>query len=185
MQRIKGAYDVLKTFSEKVKDNDCRLLVLGITKDFSGKGIKGVLKNIFLKLGHPTYDYKVKTVARNDDRIVCIPSTYYIKHLYEQSYCMLSYFTKPHANLAMAEAICMNLPCIAANTEEAMEYTLGGKLALLFEMNNRDDFAKVISSLDKKYTNLKEQMYLHSSELILKFSRKENSKRLMSVLETL
>ena len=185
MQRIKGAYEVLKTFSEKVRSNDCRLLVLGFTKEYSGHGIKGLVKNLLMRLGHPTYEYKVKTVARNDDRIVCIPSTYYIKHLFDQAYCMLSYFTMPHANLAMAEALIEGLPCIAARTEESLEYSQNGRLAMLFEMNNLEDFSNCISSLNDNYSFLREQLNLHSPELKNKFSRKDNSLRLMSVLEAL
>lgn len=185
MQRIKGAYEVLKAFSEKVTSNDCRLLVLGFTKEYSGNGIIGLVKNLLMRLGHPTYEYKVKTIARNDDRIVCIPSTYYIKHLFDQAYCMLSYFTMPHANLAMAEALIDGLPCIAARTEESLEYSQGGKLAILFEMNNWDEFVKVILSVDDNYDDFKERLNTHSSELKKKFSSKENSQRLMFILETL
>ena len=185
MQRIKGAYEVLKTFSECITDPNSRLLVLGFTKDFSLCGTKGRIKNFLSKLGMSIYEKKVIAVANNDYRIVCIPSTYYVKHLFEQSYCMLSYFTKPHANLAMAEAIIECLPCIAARTEEAIEYSQNGELAMLFDMNNISDFAMKIAYLDEKYDTLKGRLDLHSSKIKQKFSKKDNSQRLMSVLEAL
>ena len=67
----KGAYEVLKSFSNKIKDDNCRLLVLGFTKEFSGKGFKGWIKSLLLKMGLPTYEYKVKAIAQADNRIVC------------------------------------------------------------------------------------------------------------------
>lgn len=185
MQRIKGAYEVIKTFSEKVKGDDNRLLVLGFTKEFSRKGWKGKVKFILNKLGMPPYEYKVKAIIQNDSRIVCIPSTYYIRHIFEQAYCMLSYFTIPHANLAMAEAVCLQLPCIAAETEESREYTLDGELANLFQMNNMADFATKIQNLDKNYTQIKENLAELSDVIVEKFSRERNIDVLRSVLDTL
>ena len=185
MQRIKGAYEIIKTFSEVIKDEDCRLLVLGITRDISVKGWKGKVKFILNRLGKPSYEYKVKTIIQNDSRIVCIPSTYYIRHIFEQAYCMLSYFTMPHANLALAEAICLQLPCIAAETEESLEYTLNGELANLFSMNNMNDFASKILELDKNYAQMKSKLAESSEVIVEKFNRERNSDVLRSVLDAL
>jgi glycosyltransferase involved in cell wall biosynthesis len=185
MLRIKGAYEVLKTFSEKVSDNDSRLLVLGFTKDFSSRGLKGIIKKVLLYLGKPTYDYLVKTVAKKDSRIVCVPSEYYIKDLFDQSYCMLSFFTIPHANLAMAEAMIEGLPVIAAKTEESLEYSQNGKLAMLFDLNDITGFEKCLSNLKFRYHDIKQELSMHKTELKDKFSREQNSKRLMSIMEML
>ncbi len=185
MQPIKGAYEVIKVFSEKISDRNSRLLVMGFTKEFSSSGIKGVIKKLLLRLGKPTYDYLVKSIAQKDSRIVCIPSTYYIKDLFDQSYCMLSYFTIPHANLAMAEAMIEGLPCIAAKTEESLEYSKKGKLASLFEINNYSAFEESVSTIELNYSNLKHELELHTNELREKFSRTANSKLLESVLERL
>ena len=185
MQRIKGAYEVLKTFSEKIPDRDCRLLVLGFTKDFSSSGLKGFIKRILYRLGRPTYDFLVKSIAQKDSRIVCIHSKYYIKDLFDQAYCLLSYFTMPHANLAMAEAIIEGLPVIATKTEESLEYSLNGKLALLFEMNNMEAFENTISDLDSQYPRMKQMLAMYAEELKGKFDRVRNIQRLISVLDSL
>ena len=99
------------------------------------------------KLGVPTYEYKVKMLARNDSRVLCIPGTYEMKSIMQQSYCMLSYYTIPHANLSMAEAIVLGLPAVAADTEEAREYSLDGRMACLFRMNDIDSFERAVRGL--------------------------------------
>lgn len=136
MQRIKGAYEVVKTFTECLTDQHLRLLVLGFTSELSGSGRTKKIKMLMYKLGIPTYEYKVKMQARKDSRIACIPGVYEIKDIVTQADCMVSYFTIPHANLAMAESIIVGTPVIAARTEEADEYSLGGKLAYLYPMND-------------------------------------------------
>lgn len=144
MQRIKGAYEVVKAFSETVKDSDYRLLVMGFTKELSGKGMVGKIKMLMYRFGIPTYEYKVKMLIRKDSRIACMNGVYEIKDIVEQAYGMLSYFTIPHANLAMAESIILGTPVIAARTEESDEYTKNGKLASLFKMNDMKDFERAI-----------------------------------------
>lgn len=186
MQSIKGAYEVLKTFSEKISSDENRLLVLGFEKEIYNRNrIIKIIKDVLYLLGYPTYDCKVKKIAQKDSRIICIPSEYYIKDLFDQSYCMLSYFTMPHANLAMAEAMIEGLPVIAAKTEESLEYSDNGKLALLFDMNDISAFEKAISELDSNYSDLKHNLTLYNNKLRERFSRQGNSQRLMSVLDAL
>lgn len=185
ISRIKGAYEIIKTFSEKVKGDDNRLLILGFTKDFSRKGWKNLVKRILNQFGIQTYEYRVKSIAQKDNRIVCIPSTYYIRHIFEQAYCMLSYFTIPHANLALAEAICLQLPCIAAETEESQEYTLNGELAVLFPENNLEEFEHKVQDFDKNYLQIKAQLKASSRIIDEKFSKERNSQLLRSVLDEL
>ena len=185
MQPAKGTYEVLKTFSTKITDCNSRLLVLGFSKEISEEGVKGNIKRLLRILGYYTYEYKVKAIAQNDSRIICIPSTYNIKDLLNQSYCMLSYFTIPHANLAMAEAMTEELPCIAAKTEESLEYTENGKYALLFDMNDIASFEKCFDNLEILYTDIKNKLQSNASHIKEMFSKEENSKRLMTILASL
>ena len=183
MQSIKGAYEIFKTFSEKIKGDECRLLALGVKKNFTLVGWRDYIRFVLYKLGYISYQYKVRAVAQNDNRIVCVPSTYYVKHIFEQAYCMLSYFTIPHANLALAEAICLGLPCIAAETEESIEYTLNGELGLLYKINDLDAFGNCIQELDGKYSQLKVRINKDSCKIAEKFSKGRNSELLCSVLD--
>lgn len=70
-----------------------------------------------------TYVDKVLAIANSDRRIKCIPSIYNLSHLYRQVYCMISYFTIPHANLSLAEAVISKTFTISAMTDESLEYT--------------------------------------------------------------
>ncbi len=144
VQRIKGAYEVMKTFCARMKDESCRLLVVGYTKELSGRGLAGKVKQIMYRLGIPTYEYKVKMLARQDSRVVCIPGFYEIMDVMRQACCLLSYYTIPHANLSLAEAIVVGTPVVAARTEESEEYSLGGRLAILYKMNDIDAFESAV-----------------------------------------
>ena len=185
MQRIKGAYEIVRSFVENVKDENCRLLVMGFTKELSGSGKKGKIKMLMYILGIPTYEYKVKMLARQDKRIVCIPGVYEIKDIVEQADCMVSYFTTPHANLAMAESIILGTPVIAANTDEAQEYSLNGKLATLFEMNNIRAYNDAIKSFVNG-NNLESKMSEEDREKIrILFSKERNTGVLNNALKEL
>ena len=70
---------------------------------------------------------KVIDLINSDQRIKCIPATYNIKQILEQSSCMLSFFTIPHANLAMAESIIAGTPVIAADTIVVIDNVILGK----------------------------------------------------------
>lgn len=185
MQRIKGAYEIVRSFVENVKDENCRLLVMGFTKELSGSGKKGKIKMLLYKLGIPTYEYKVKMLARQDKRIACMLGVYEIKDIVEQADCMVSYFTIPHANLAMAESIILGTPVIAACTDEAQEYSLNGKLATLFEMNNLQAYTVAI----KKFVdgnNLECKMPKEDREKIrAMFSKERNTEVLNNALKEL
>ena len=60
----------------------------------------------------------------------------------------VSFFTIPHANLALAECILSGTPAIAARTEESLEYSDGGRLSLLYELGNLEEFQKTWEKLD-------------------------------------
>lgn len=183
VQRIKGAYQVLKTFCTRLTDESYRLLVLGCTKELSGRGVVKLAKTLLYRLGIPTYEYKVKMLARNDPRVVCIPGTYNVKSIMEQTWCMLSYYTIPHANLSMAEAIILGIPVIAADGEEAQEYSLGGKLAVLYSMNDQDAFEKAVSGFISQEGRLRASLDSESRKAVQEmFSPAANIAALNSLL---
>ena len=187
MQRIKGAFEVIKTFSELLKGDEYRLLVLGFTKEISSQnGIRGSIKKILSKIGIFSYEYKVKREVWKDNRIVCIPGVFELTDLLKQSYAVLSYFTMPHANLSLAEAIIVGTPVIAARTEEADEYSLNGELARLFEFNNIDAFKQAIKDFDRDRALICTSLASDGRKVIEKmFSRQENEERINKALREL
>lgn len=185
MQRIKGAYEVIRTFVDEIAGKDCRLLVMGFTKELSGTGKKRKIKILMSYLGIPTYEYKVKMLASRDNRIACIPGMYEIKDVLEQVDCVVSYFTIPHANLAMAESIILGTPVIAARTEEAEEYSLDGKLANLYEMNNLKAYTNSVKN-HLSGNNPKSEMAIEDRENVrMMFSRERNTEVLNKALREL
>lgn len=141
----KGALQVVETFTDHIKNNNVRLLIVGVnSKEVIFNGIRGKIKKLLSKIGYYRYNDKVKLIAQKDERIVFIPATYHVKSILEQSSCYISFFSIPHANLSMAEASCLGVPSIAANTPEAKEYSNNGESALLFKMNNKSDFKQKI-----------------------------------------
>jgi len=149
---LKGPLEVIEVFSKYVTSKDARLLIVGCdTKELEFKGIRGNVKKLLSLFNYNTYANKVKLLAQKDDRIVFIPSTYQIKSLIEQSFCMVSFFTIPHANLPIAESTWLGKPTISTYTPEAVEYSANCKASLLFEMNNKDDFKnKIQFALDNE-----------------------------------
>lgn len=182
MQHIKGTLEVVKVFSEEIKDEDCRLLILGLQNIVSQSWLKKVITKSLDWLGHPTYGYHVRKIVNSDPRIVCIPATYSIKHIMEQIYCILSYFTIPHANLAIAESIILGKPIIAAETEESLEYSKNGSLARLFTLNDVAAFAKTIQQLNDDYDQLRKKIELEKGEIERMFSPKRNITQLQDQL---
>ena len=62
--------------------------------------------------------------------------------------------TIPHAIIPIAESIYLGKPIISAETPEAIEYSNEGKGALLFKINDEEDFAKLLHmyrKIKKKY----------------------------------
>ena len=100
----------------------------------------------------------------------------------QQVYAMVSYFTIPHANLALAEGIIVGTPTIAALTDESLEYSNEGELALLFKLNNIDDFTSKWLSFDTKYDTLKRKISEDSSKIKEKFDSQRNIQILNNVL---
>lgn len=177
MQKIKGAYDVVQVFSEKIQAKDARLLFVGSEgKEFvSNSTFKGGIKLIlrFLKLS--VFSDKIKLMAQKDNRIVLIPTTKHVKSLIEQSTCLLSYPTIPHAILPIAEAIYLCKPVISANTLEAKEYSNDGTAAILFEMNNIEDFQVAINFAIENEKKINDMAERGSSIIRTTFNPLKNS----------
>jgi glycosyltransferase involved in cell wall biosynthesis len=149
---LKGALDVVDVFSSQVLTENVRLLLVGCdNKELDFHGCRGFIKKIFNYFNYNTYSNKVKLIAQRDDRIVFLPATYQVKSLMEQSFCLVSSFTIPHANLSLAESVWLGKPAIAAYTPEAKEYCNDGNAALLFEMNNKEQLKeKILFSLENE-----------------------------------
>ncbi len=155
--RFKGPREVLLAFC-RIKDPNARLLVLGNNPNTS--------KNKYIQ--------ECCNIIKNDERIVCIPRTYKLQHIVEQAYCVLSAFTVPHANLGLAESIILNKIVIAADNEEAREYSGEGKLALLFKPDSIDDFFKKITWLDENYSEFMRVVRENSEVIKCLFDKERN-----------
>lgn len=140
---IKGVLSVVETFSTYAKGDDFRLLILGGEKISLPNDIKGKLKNILHRCGlYYYYDKVLKYKVESDNRIVCIPGVYEITNIIEQSFCFVSRFSIPHANLALAEALILGIPSLAVATDESCEYSGEGRYALLSKFGDKEDFSK-------------------------------------------
>lgn len=179
-QAIKGFYEVINAFSNHVKDMDARLLVLGVGNLVIPKGVKGKIKRVLYWLGFDAKRKKAYELIKKDSRIVTMPGTYKIEHIFRQAYCNLSYFTIPHANLALAESIILGTVTIAAKNEESLEYSDNGNLSILFKEGDYQSFLSAINNLDSHYHILKKR--LKESDIIKKqFDRGLNSQKLSEV----
>lgn len=180
---IKGTYDVVSSFTNVVKGEDCRLLLMGTGLDYKLKltGLKGLMEKLLMLTGWKPYGFKTMEAIKNDKRIVCVPASYKIVDIFRQSYCMLSYFNIPHANLAMAESIVLGLPVIAAKTEESIEYSDNGNGALLFGFQNKKDFENKIEYVLSNYTIVKTEVCNSSDNVKRMFDPIINAAKLNEV----
>ena len=179
---IKGATEVVDVFHNLIHDSDCRLLVLGADLNIESKGLVGMCKNLLHKIGINTYAYKFINIVKSDNRIKCLPSTYAIKHYLEQSYCMLSYYTIPHANLALAEAIVSGLVCVAAETPESIEYSNHSDGAVLFKFKSKKAFKNAIVSVMNNYDYYEDKVKLNAAYVKAIFDKDINCKKLNELL---
>lgn len=185
VQRIKGATEVLSTFVHHVKDKNARLLVIGINPNVKSVGAKEKLKQFLSKVGIKSYFYQVAELIQADARIKCIPPTYMLAHIMQQCYCNLSYFTIPHANLALAECEIMGTPSIAADTDEAREYSMDGTLSLLFPAKNLKSFIKAIKDFDDMYDNFSKNLSFRADSIRSMFLKDANVNKLQQTLSQL
>lgn len=175
----KGTLEIIRAFTEAVSDRDARLLILGTRPKLIKKtGIKRLFKN---KLD--MYAQQIDAAIANDTRVKVISGTYFITHIYQQAYCVLSYFTIPHANLALAENIILGVPVIAARNEESLEYSSDGQLALLFEANNFNALKKAIKDFDGIRPELTRNLTNKSKHIEEMFCPIININKLMKVYE--
>ena len=144
---IKGIDYILDSFINHLKGEDYRLLILGSISDNLFVGWKHKIKSIMELFGYNYYEKNIMARIKTDARIRCIPAVYELCHIVEQSYCFVSYFRMPHANLALAESIIMKKPCIAAETEESLEYSNSGEYAMLVPINN-EKLMEFLSNID-------------------------------------
>ena len=182
----KGAKEVAELFSMYLKDNSLRLLVLGDSVRHFGKNWKERIKMWLSNKGiRGYYGYELNNIISSDKRIVCIPNVYEIKHLLDQCACLVSYFTIPHANLALAEGIINKTIVVAAETEESLEYSLNGDLAFLFKMNDAKGFVRAVklalTQADSMKKNLEERSYIVKDM----FDKEHNVSVLQEVYEKL
>lgn len=184
---IKGALPVIKGFSKYLKSENDRLLILGDKyTNPQINSLKTKIKFLLHKLRiRSFYEVELYHAVSIDNRIKFIPPTYYISSILEQSYCNLSFFTIPHANLAMAESMIMGLPTIAAKTEEAIEYSLNGKLASLFEINNTSEFKERLQELPLIRENLVKNIKENKNIISAMFDKKRNVEKIDTLINRL
>ena len=182
---IKGGLVVANTFINKVKDKNARLLMLGVDTDIVYKGLRGLIRRFLSMFGIYSRSDQLRRLVQTDERIRCIPATYKIKHLIEQSYCMLSYFLIPHANLALAECLILKTPVVAADTSEAVEYAGNTRLNAFFKLNDASDFAEKVFYLEQNYEKEKNIVEVLSEKVEEKFGRESNSSKINSLLSKL
>lgn len=150
-QQIKGSDYIVNAFSKGITGDEYRLLVLGADINKALKGWRHQMRSFLSLFGYNYYENNLRESIKTDSRIVCIPGVYELVDLVIQSYCFVSYFRIPHANLALAENIILGNPCIAADTEESREYSKDGQFAMLVKPNNPKEFAtKLISFLEER-----------------------------------
>lgn len=183
LQEIKGAYEVLLAFTKHLTNKDYRLLALGINPNFKTGGVRGLIKRVLKSLGKTQYSDKVIELVNSDSRIKCIPGVYNIRHLYEQAYCIVSYFTIPHANLALAESVICNTMNVAAQTDESLEYSNEGEMALLYKENDFNDFVAKLTSMPVLREEYLEKMENRSNIVEVMFNPKRNINILNCIIE--
>lgn len=178
---IKGLYEVLKAF-HKIEQPDIRLLIMA-NQPILPK--MGWIRKLFGGNGMAQYINNVNSLIESDSRVRVIPNTYQIKQLLEKSSCYISSFTIPHANLALAESIIAGTPAIAADTEEAREYSMNGHGALLFEINNLDFLENSINVFLANKDKIQNEAKCCSPILKELFSPVNNSNKLNAIYKTL
>lgn len=182
----KGAKEVAELFSKYLKDDKLRLLVLGNSIQHFGKSWRERIKMWLSDKGvRVFYGYELNNIIKSDKRIVCIPNLYEIKHLLDQCACLVSYFTIPHANLALAESIINKTIVVAAETEESLEYSLNGDLACLFKMNDAKGFVKAVKLALTQADSMKKKLDEKSYIVKDMFDKEQNVSTLCSVYEML
>jgi glycosyltransferase involved in cell wall biosynthesis len=182
---IKGVDYIIDTFTKDIVGSEYRLLMMGC-ESFLNAGLRHKVKSFLSKFGYHYLGKELQEKVNNDKRIQCMNAVYELKHIIEQSYCFISYFRIPHANLALAENIILGIPCIAADTEEAREYTNNGQYAKLVNpMNDRFAFSSQLKIFLTEIEQWKCMAEKGSVELSQIFDEKRNVKKLNDLLNNL
>ena len=180
----KGAVEVVQTFTSHIKDNNSRLLILGINKKVKNKkSIKEKIKSSFLFRNRVDYQQKLLILIAADSRIKTLPSIYEIADIMKAAYCNLSFFTIPHANLTLAECLLVGTPSVAARTSESVEYSDEGKLSVLYDIKNIHAFTNAIDYLNNNYDTIKQHIFEGNGVVKEMFSPDNNLRLLSSVYE--
>lgn len=185
LQPIKGTIEVLNAFTQYIQGADRRLLVLGVDPVMDWNGVRGRIKKVLSQLGYKTYKEKVVNICSSDERIICVPSFYNMTDLIEEAAGNISYFTIPHANLALAESIILGKPAVAAKTDESLEYSCEGNLAILYRLGSKKDFVSAWLSLDHGKMEIGEKLRKDASKVADMFSPVRNADLLNDVLKTI
>ena len=182
---IKGTDYIIDTFTHDIKGDEYRLLMLDC-ESFLNSGLKHKVKCFLTHFGYRYIRRELQNKVDADHRIRGIKAVYELNHLIEQSLCFVSYFRIPHANLAMAENIIMKNPCIAADTEEAREYSNNGQYACLVSpMNDRKAFSVQLIDFLNNINLWKTKAISGSAEVSKMFETTTNAKRLNDALRDL
>lgn len=185
LQMIKGPNYIVKAFSEKITGDKYRLLIMGVDHIKPLSGWRNAIKKLLIPLGYKfAYKEMIDTIM-NDDRIKCVPAEYEMTDYYLKSSCYVSYFSIPHANLSMAESLCLKTPCIVADNEEAREYSNNGEYAMLVEPNNYDVFSKRLQSFIQELGHWKKRAIIGSEIINEKFNKQLNISKLRNALNSL
>ncbi len=184
-QAIKGIDYIVDAFTNEIKGDNYRLLLLGCD-DLLLSGWKHNAKRFLSYFGYHYWGQELLRRIERDPRICRTCMVYELNHLIEQSFCFISYFTIPHANLALAENIILGNACIAADSEEAREYTNNGEFAkLVSPLNNYDIFCKELKEFLSNVEEWRERAKVGSLEVNKMFSPKENIMRLNEAISDL
>lgn len=182
---MKGVYEVVTSFSKVLTEDNYRLLILGGGNIDQGNGFKHTIKTLLQKIGYFYYSYELSKAIKHDNRIKCIPATYKLNHIIEQSFGFISFFTVPHANLALAENIILGNPCLAVRTAESEEYTNDGEYALLTPFGNIPEFEKNLRKFVENQETYRINAQKGSNHLKSLFSKSDNKNRLITVLRNI
>ena len=183
--RIKGALEVIRTFSSSIVGEDRRLLVLGVDPSRRVERKKGLRERLLFWTTDKAYEAEVIASCQQDPRVVCAPAVYEIATILEQAAGYVSFFTFPHANLALAESIISRLPAVVARTDESMEYSEEGRLCLLYGFGDLEDFKAAWLKLDADPTALKVELASGSERVAARFAPDRNQSVFNQVLKSL
>lgn len=182
MDYIKGGIHVAKVFINYLNNPNYRLLMLGVDSEIRYDGIFGVIRRLLASIGIEMRSDQLKKIVKKDSRIVCCPRIYELSHIVQQSYCVLSFFTIPHANLGLAESLILGTPVIAAKTEESVEYSMNVIPELLFSINDEESFVNSINQLLFNYTIFKNRIDSNKGRISVLFENKSNEERINKIL---